>query len=126
MLGIWDIAKVINKLAEGEDRETIERIAKKVIKQYPDKLPQIIKTLGKIQEFEKDQVQVTTARELSDSEKNRVKHGIAQHYTYPLNFKFGVNKAIGAGIIIRKGEFVIDNSLDRRINQLSETLILSN
>ena len=122
MLKARDIAEAISKIAEGKDSEKIEKIAKRVMKYYPHKAPFILKALERIKDFDETRVLVISARELSSSEKEQIQNSISAKYNDHLEFEFEITETIGAGIIIKKGEFVIDSSLNNLINQLSDKI----
>ncbi|HBG81466.1 TPA: hypothetical protein DDW69_01350 [candidate division CPR2 bacterium] len=126
MLGVSDIAKILSSVTVSKDKDGLERIAKKIVAIYPEKVPAIIKALQRIKEFDDSEVTITTAKELNDNEKHRLKKEVSSQFDYPLNFNFRVSRRIGAGVIIKKGELVIDNSAENRIKEVTNIIRTAN
>lgn len=126
MLSSKVIAKNILKIVEGKDKEYLDKVAKKIVKNFPEKSALIVKALKEIQESSESEVLIITAKELSFSGQESLKKIISEKFSYPLNFKFKIKKEIGSGIIIKKGEHVIDSSLENFICQLKEKIQKTN
>ena len=124
MLGASNIAKILAKTSQDKEKSQLDMMAKKIIINYPEKVPAIIKALQRILEFEDSQVTVISARVLSQNEMDDIKKGVSSQFDYPLKFNFRVSNELGAGIIIRKGELVIDNSARCRIEQIANKIKL--
>lgn len=61
---------------------------------------------------------VTSAFELGASNQKQLKTKLEQHFNKPVEMTYVVDASLGAGVIIRVGDSVIDGSLHSRLNQL--------
>jgi len=117
----WDIAKILSKIVEGEDAETINRIASKITKNYPEKAPLILRALKEIDVFDENHVLLISARELSSSEREEAEKYLKKSFG-DIFIEFKVDLEIIGGVIIQKGDIIIDNSIKSRIGQIVESI----
>ncbi len=118
-----DFLKIVECIIEGLDKETTDKIAKNLAFKFKDNSFVLRGLDTKRKEFSDSQVSITTAQKLSEKEKTILKDKIrAQFSGQSLKFHFDVQEEIVGGMIIRKGEEVIDNSLKNRINQIQKNI----
>ena len=67
-------------------------------------------------------VQVISAYELSDTERDILVQRIAKRLGYEVELSVEVDQSLIGGVVIRAGDVVIDASLRGRLNQLSQTV----
>ncbi|NTU69900.1 F0F1 ATP synthase subunit delta [bacterium] len=117
----WDIAKILSKIVEGEDQATVDRIASKITKNYPEKAPLILRALKEIETFDEDHVSLTSARALTQEEKDDAIKSLNESYG-DIFIEFKVDPEIIGGVVIQKGDTVIDNSIKSKIGQIVENI----
>ncbi len=116
----FDVAKILSLITEDEDPKVVERLAHKLVERYPQKAAMLAGRLSLEDEFRDSYITVTSARELSFKQKSLIekifekKSGKKPEVTYLINEDF-----LG-GVIIRRGETVIDNTLRSRVHDLTE------
>jgi F0F1-type ATP synthase delta subunit len=120
----WDIAKVLSKIVEGESPETIDRIATKISKHYPEKAPVILRALKEIETFDENHVCLTSARNLTVNEQDEAKKSLKESFG-DVFVEFKVDEDIIGGVIIQKGDTVIDNSIRSKVGQIVDNINLS-
>ncbi|OIP24128.1 hypothetical protein AUK11_04075 [bacterium CG2_30_37_16] len=121
MLGSTEIAKVLIRESFGKDAADLKGYAARIAKLYPNKIKSIIGSIKDQNEFDLSYVEITSAKELSESERSEIIKSLK--IKDPINVKFGVNSEIIAGIIVKIGETVVDGSGRERINQIIERII---
>lgn len=123
-----DIAKILTKAVVDNGRS--EEVARHIIDLYPKKAPAIIKALKRMRNLDESFVVVKTARELSLAEKAEIEECFNKKFNSktkdPLFYRYDIEPDLGAGIIIKKGEIVIDNSLKHKINQVIDKINYTN
>ena len=84
------------------------------------KLSSIISQFLKINSQKRGDVlaDVTSADELSDSQKNGIKDQLKQILGEKLSLNFNVDKKIIGGLIVKVGSKMVDSSLATKINKL--------
>ena len=87
-------------------------------------LPTLVKETLKKSQTENDLslAKVTTAIKLSDLEKKRIKKNLSDLLGRDMKIRNVVNKNVIAGMQIRIGDKVIDNTIQNKINKLGEKL----
>lgn len=119
----WDIAKILSKIVEGEDLETIDRIANKINKHYPEKAPVILRALKEIETFDEDHVSLTSSRPLTSNEKDEAEKSLKESFG-DVFIEFKVDEEIIGGVIIQKGDMIIDNSIRSKVGQIVDNINL--
>lgn len=71
------------------------------------------------------EAEVTSAIELSASQRERVSADLRQRYGAELEISFTVDESLIGGLIIRVGDQVLDNSLRSRLNGVQRSMQLS-
>ena len=66
--------------------------------------------------------EVTSAIELTDSEKDKLRKRLAAEYGEGLTFSFGVDPSLMGGLRVRVGDRLIDNSVATRLATLRESI----
>ena len=120
MANNFDVAKILGIITEGEDPKTIERLAKKLVDKYPQKAAMLVRRLSLESEFRDSYITVTSAHELSEKQKALIKKIIEKKSLGDSEITYLINEDLLGGIIIRKGETIIDNSLRNRVEQLAD------
>ncbi|MEI6267218.1 MAG: F0F1 ATP synthase subunit delta [bacterium] len=120
MANNFDVAKILGIITEGEDPKTIERLAKKLVDKYPQKAAMLVRRLSLESEFRDSYITVTSAHELSEKQKALIKKIIEKKSLGDTEITYLINEDLLGGIIIRKGETIIDNSLRNRVEQLAD------
>lgn len=113
------IAKLVVQHTENKDKAFIDNVIKKVVCIYPHKISSIIRSLNKMKELDAFEVTIITARNLSGDSQQQIINELDAEYSYPLNYNFRVQPDVGAGIIIKKGELVIDGSAKNKIKNIA-------
>ena len=87
-------------------------------------LPALVKETLKKSQTENDLslAKVTTAVKLSDLDKKRIKKNLSDLLGRDMKIHNLVNKDVIAGMQIRIGDKVIDNTIQNKINKLGEKL----
>jgi F-type H+-transporting ATPase subunit delta len=87
-------------------------------------LPALVKETLKKSQTENDPslAVVTTAIKLTDSDKKQIKKELSTLLSRDMKIKNTVNKDVIAGMRIRIGDRVIDNTIQNKINKLGERL----
>lgn len=119
MASNFDIVKILNLIAEGEDPETIEKIAKKLVEKYPSKAAFLIKKMTLDAEFQDNYITITSATELNSEQKKMIEAVIEKKTQKKQKVTYLLNEDLLGGIVIRQGEKIIDNSLRNRVKQLT-------
>jgi len=65
---------------------------------------------------------VTTAIELSDSEKEQFRQKLRQKYGEGLEFQFNIDASIVGGVVVQVGDKIIDGSVATRLESMSNLL----
>jgi len=120
MANNFDVAKILGIITEGEDPKTIERLAKKLVDKYPQKAAMLVRRLSLESEFRDSYITVTSAHGLSEKQKALIKKIIEKKSLGDSEITYLINEDLLGGIIIRKGETIIDNSLRNRVEQLAD------
>jgi F-type H+-transporting ATPase subunit delta len=120
-----DIASLLASIAEGENPETLTRLVENLAKAYPEKASKVAKELRLKEDFKDSNVFITSARELSPNQKNKIEAKLAEKFGN-LNFTYKVDPTLLGGIVIKKGELVINNSLSFRTKELVTKLKSAN
>lgn len=120
-----DIANILSLISEGESPETISRLATKLASEYPEKAARLAKELKLKEEFTDVNVFITSARELTSQQKNKIEKHFTTAYG-KLHFTYALDPSILGGIIFKKGEKVINNSLAFRTRELATKLKSAN
>lgn len=105
----FSVVKTVDLISD-QSLEDLSEIAKKFSKNIPHKIPEIIETLKKVDYLGDSNVTVTTSRALTAQAKKQITDEIEKAQGVSLDFSFEVDETIIAGIIIKKGENVIDCS----------------
>lgn len=120
----WEIAKVLSKIVEGEILETIDRIATKISKHYPEKASVILRALKDIETFDEEHVLLTSSRILTPEEQSEAKDYLRNKFG-DVFIDFKVDEEIIGGVIIQKGDTVIDNSIRSKVGQIVDNINLN-
>lgn len=68
-------------------------------------------------------VNITSAIELQDEKKERIKEQIASKLSSNVDVNWGIDKDIIAGLVFNIDEVVIDNSIRHKLEDISKTMI---
>lgn len=120
-----DIATLLTSVAEGEDKKTVLRLVEKLAKSYPEKAAKVAKDLRLKEDFKATNVFITSARELSSGQKNKIEAKLSEK-SKNLSFTYTIDRTLLGGIVIKKGELVINNSLAFRTKELITKLKSAN
>jgi len=87
-------------------------------------LPQVSVLFEKLlaEQQRKQEVQVTSAYQLSAAEQENLKKVLAKKLGKEINLQSDVDKKLIGGVIIRAGDMVIDSSVRGKLQQLSHVL----
>ena len=87
-------------------------------------LPQVAVLFEKLlaEQQRKQDVQITSAYELTAAEKEKLKQALAKKLGKEIMLQSDVDKALIGGVIIRAGDTVIDSSVRGKLQQLSHVL----
>jgi F0F1-type ATP synthase delta subunit len=116
----FDITKILSLITEDEDPEVVERLAKKLVERYPQKAAMLISRLSLEKEFGDHYITITSARELTAKQKSLIEGILEKQTGHKPTLTYMVNEDLLGGVIIRRGEAIIDNTLRSRINGLVE------
>ena len=117
-----DKLNIFEKILSKQESDNLTNAFLKVIssnKRFP-KLSSIISQFLKINSQKRGDVlaDVTSADELSDSQKNGIKDQLKQILGEKLSLNFNVDKKIIGGLIVKVGSKMVDSSLATKINKL--------
>ena len=115
-----DIIKILSLATEGEDPKTVDRIIRRIVEKYPKQAASLIRQNSLHEEFKDDYFTITSARELAKKQKALIEKVIEQKSGIKPKLTYLVNEDLLGGVVIRRGELVIDNTLRNRVNQLTE------
>lgn len=71
----------------------------------------------------RSKVQVTSAFELNDAEKDKITSSMSKRLGTEVDLSVNVDDSLIGGVVIRAGDLVIDASLRGRMNRLANTLL---
>jgi F-type H+-transporting ATPase subunit delta len=115
-----DIAKIIEIItAQNHNEEERAEISEEIAQQFP----RIGRALKHLIFFDTYQVVITSARELTKEEKAKIENGISQKSGRRHHFTYKIEKKMKAGLIIKIGDLVIDNSIAAKLNQIQEHIV---
>ena len=115
-----DIAKIIEIITSQNNTEE-ERA--EIAEEISEKFPRIGRALKHLVYFDTYQVTVTSARELTATEKKKIEDGISVNSGSKHHFTYRIDKKIKAGMIIKIGDLVIDNTIDAKLNQIKDHIV---
>jgi len=115
-----DIIKILSVAIDGEDDRTIDRIVRRIVEKYPAQAKSLLRQNALDAELKDDFFTVTSARELSKKQKTIIEGVIQKKTGKKPSLTYLINEDLLGGVVIRRGETVIDNSLRNRVNQLTE------
>lgn len=119
------LSEVLTTLSQNEDKEVLNRLIEKMVKSYPEKAAKVAKELKLKEDFDDNNVTVTTARDLTEKQKNSLEKTIQSRYTYALNYFYIIDESLLGGIVIKKGELVIENTLKSRVHKIIDQIKLT-
>lgn len=116
----YDIASDLLRLSEQMTESDLEKAAKEIVECYGPETKSILKALQTKQEFQKNTVTVTSARELSRDQQAEIATASNQEIA---DISFRIDKSLLGGIVIKKGDRIIDNSLSSKLSELQNIFI---
>lgn len=121
MAAKFDIVKILDLITENESPDVVERIAQKIVEQYPTKSSQILNKMALEEEFNDNFVTITSANTLTTKQKNLIEKVLNPQKNKNLQINYLVKEDLLGGIIIQRGETVVDNTLRSRVDQIVES-----
>lgn len=115
-----DAIQILQLITEDEDPKAVERLAKKIVERYPQKADMLIRKMSLEKEFRDSFITVTSAHELTSKQKSLIEKIFELKFTSKVEVTYLINEDLLGGVVIRRGETVIDNTLRSRVEQLSE------
>lgn len=115
-----DAIQILQLMTEDEDPKAVERLAKKIVERYPQKAAMLLRKMSLEKEFHNSFITVTSARELTAKQKKFIENILSSKANSKIEVTYLINEDLLGGIMIRRGEEVIDNTLRGRLEQLSE------
>ena len=115
-----DIIKILKLATEGENPEITDRIIRRIVQKYPSQAASLVRQNSLKDEFRDDFFTVTSASELTKKQKTLIENVILKKTGTKPKMTYLVNDDLLGGVVIRRGEMVIDNTLRNRVNQLTE------
>ena len=121
MAAKFDIVKILDLITENESPDVVERIAQKIVEQYPTKSSQILNKMALEEEFNDNFVTITSANTLTTKQKNLIEKVLNPQKNKNLQINYLVKEDLLGGIIIQRGETVVDNTLRSRVDQIVDS-----
>ncbi len=115
-----DAIQILQLMTEDEDPAAVERLAKKIVERFPQKADMLLRKMSLEREFRDSFVTVTSANELSKVQKTLIETIFEKKFESKIQVTYLINEDLLGGVIIRRGETVIDNTLRSRVGQLAE------
>lgn len=122
MFTATDIAKIIEIITTQSHTEE-ERA--EIAEEISEKFPRIGRALKHLVYFDTYQVTVTSARELTEVERQKLEKGISANSGSKHHFTYKIDKKIKAGMLIKIGDLVIDNTIDAKLSQIKDHIVNS-
>ena len=110
------LSDLLEILSESIDEKGIEGIASGITKKHPEKANMIIDDLKLNETFNGSSIEIITAKKLSITDKKKIESKLSANGT--VDFIYEVEPKLLAGIVIRQGEDILDNSLRRIVNEI--------
>lgn len=120
MATIYDIASELLRLSEQMTERDLDKAAKKIVEYYGQETKSVLKALKTKREFQKDTVTVISARGLNPSQQAGIATALNQEIA---EINFQIEKSLLGGIVIKKGDRIIDNSLSSKLSGLQNIFI---
>ena len=121
MAAKFDIVKILDLITENESPDVVERIAQKIVEQYPTKSSQILNKMALEEEFNDNFVTITSANTLTTKQKSLIEKVLNPQKNKNLQINYLVKEDLLGGIIIQRGETVVDNTLRSRVDQIVDS-----
>lgn len=115
-----DSIQILQLMTEDEDPAAVERLAKKIVERFPQKADMLLRKMSLEREFRDSFITVTSAHELTKTQKTLIEAIFQKKFTKKVEVTYLINEDLLGGVVIRRGETVIDNSLRSRVDQLAE------
>ncbi len=115
-----DAIQILQLMTEDEDPAAVERLAKKIVERFPQKADMLLRKMSLEREFRDSFVTVTSANELTKVQKKLIETIFEKKFESKIQVTYLINEDLLGGVIIRRGETVIDNTLRSRVGQLAE------
>ena len=115
-----DAIQILQLITEDEDPKAVARLAKKIVERYPQKAAMLLRKMSLENEFHNSFITITSARELTKKQKTLIESILESKATSKIDVTYLINEDLLGGIMIRRGEEVIDNTLRGRLEQLTE------
>ncbi len=115
-----DAIQILQLITEDESPETVAKLAKKIVERYPQKAEMLLRKMSLEKEFNDSFITVTSAHDLTAAQKKLIENILSHKSNSKVEVTYLINEDLLGGVIIRRGEDVIDNTLRGRLEQLTE------
>ncbi|GIV74872.1 MULTISPECIES: ATP synthase F1 subunit delta [Caldilinea] len=105
-----EIANLLKVMADAGDLNLVEDVAARVAQVASGKAEAV-------------KVEITSAIELTDDEKEQLRKRLTEEYGTGLIFSFSVDPSLMGGLRVRVGDRLIDNSIASRLAALRESIV---